>query len=359
MSINLFMRGFARFLHSPDDAGGGAGGAPAAVVTVPQINDTPSGGTPAAGTPAAGATDTAAKPAEGAKPAGDAGTPALGADGKPVVAAADTAAKPASGVWAEDWREAYAGDDQAKLNVLKRFTDPKTALDALFAAQEKIRTGDAKKPLAKDATPEQTAAWRKENGIPDAPADYLKSLPETVKLSDGDKKDIDGFLSVMHGKNASPELVGAAIEAYTAAQAAKTAALQEMDVSKRDAAEESLRAEWGSDFKPNVNAMKTFIENNFPSDVQDFLKNSRLGDPEGTPLLCHPGIIKAFAQIGRELNPTGTLNMGKGMDSMDTIKEQKTALEKRMGTPEWYKDEKAQEQYRNLVDAELRLTGKK
>lgn len=307
----------------------------------------------AAGNPAPPAASEPPKPGSSAALAPQAGSPAPASEPPKPDAAAT--AKPPEGVWSENWREAYAGDDTAKLNVLKRYADPKTALDALFNLQEKVRSGDIKKPLAKDATPEQVAAWRKDNGVPDAPEAYLKSLPEGIVFGGQDKAAVDSFLKEMHDSNASPEIVAKALASYHKAQIAVKEQFQMRDRSKAEAAEDTLRKEWGPDFKPNITVMKAFLENNFPSDVHAALLDSRLGDDEGTPLLAHPGVIRAFTQLGRALNPTGTITSGAGMDSLDTINEQIKGYEKRMASKEWFKDEKSQAHYRDLVTARERL----
>src|SRR3990172_7165987 len=53
-----------------------------------------------------------------------------------------------------DGRQQYAGDDPKKLSRLERYASPKAALDALFAAQQRISSGELKAALSPDATPE-------------------------------------------------------------------------------------------------------------------------------------------------------------------------------------------------------------
>lgn len=282
----------------------------------------------------------------------DKAAPATGADA-PVADAAPAV------VWPSDWREKAAGEDQAKLNILKRYTDPNKALESLFALQEKVRSNDLKKPLAKDATPEQTVEWRKANGIPDAPEAYLKTLPEGVVFGDQDKAAIDGFLKEMHGRNASPDIVAAALQSYNAAQKAATEERGVKDAAALKDTEATLKSEWGTDFTTNIGVMKGFLESSFPAGVQEALINARLGDENQTPLLCHPDIIRAFAQLGRDLNPAGTISGGRGMDSMDSMNDLIKGYEARMGQKEWFRDEKSQSHYRELITARDRLTGKK
>lgn len=290
-----------------------------------------------------------ADPAAGAK--GGANDPAKGADPNkkpddPAKAAADA-----------DWRKEFAGDNADDLKVLERFTSKADFMKSWKEQRATIAQNKAAKPLAKDAKPEEVAEWRKANGIPEKAEDYYNALPEGMVFGEEDKPGVTKFLTDMHALNAPPAMVSKALEVFVAAQQEAAEARSEKDLADRDSTSETLRAEWGADYKANVNAMSAFVKANVPEADQANFLNGRMGD--GTPIFSHPGMVKAFAQLGRVFNPTGTTTPGGGMDKLDAIEDAIKGYEKRMHTKEWFKDTKAQEHYRQLVTARDNMTKKK
>lgn len=275
----------------------------------------------------------------------------LGPDGKPKVA------DPAAG--AADWRKEFAGDNADDLKALERFTSKADFLKSWKEQKATISAGKHKEPLPENATEEQKAEYRKVNGIPEKAEDYYKTLPDGVVFGEDDKPGVTKFLQDMHGLNAPPAMVSKALEVFVAAQAEGAMMRSEQDIKARDETSEALRTEWGVDYKGNVNAMSAFVKSNIPEGDQANFLNARMGD--GTPVFSHPGMVKAFAQLGRTLNPTGTTTPGGGLDKLDAIQDAIKGYEKRMATDRvnWYKDNKAQEHYRQLVDARDNMTKKK
>ena len=278
--------------------------------------------------------------------------PELGPDGKPKVAAA---ADPAA---VADWRKEFAGENADDLKVLERFTSKADFMKSWKEQRATIAKGKGAEPLPKDATPEQVAEFRKANGIPEKADGYYAALPEGVIFGDDDKPGVTKFLEDMHALNAPPAMVSKALEVFVAAQAEGAAHRSDLDIKARDETSESLRTEWGQDYKANVNAMSGFVKANIPEADQANFLNARMGD--GTPVFSHPGMVRAFATLGRTLNPTGTSTPGGGADRLDSIESAIAGYEKRMHTKEWHRDHKAQAHYRELVTARQNMTkGKK
>ncbi len=286
--------------------------------------------------------------------------PELGADGKPKVELGPdgkpkVAADPAAG----DWRKEFAGENADDLKALERFASKGDFLKSWKEQKATISAGKHKEPLPENATEEQKAEYRKANGIPEKAEDYYKTLPEGVVFGEDDKPGVTKFLQDMHALNAPPAMVSKALEVFVAAQEEGALLISERDVKARDETAEALRTEWGADYKGNVNAMSAFVKSNIPEADQANFLNARMGD--GTPVFSHPGMVKAFAQLGRTLNPTGTTTPGGGIDKLDAIQDAIKGYEKRMATDRvnWYKDTKAQEHYRQLVDARDNMSKKK
>jgi hypothetical protein len=168
-----------------------------------------------------------------------------------------------------------------------------------------------------------------------------------------------GYLQAAHARNTPPEQVSETLGIYAKAQEQAVQQMQERDLDTQMKTEDLLRKEWGPEYRPNMEKVVNFVAATFPEDMREILMNARLGDEAGTPLMLHPGYLKAMASLARQMNPTNTITPGTGMDKIDAINDQINEYKKKMGTREWYKDTKAQEHYQQLVAARDRIGGKK
>lgn len=331
-----------------DPAGGGGGGDPAPAGGDPAPNPEPSqtaDPAPSGGDPAPKPT---AAPAGNQQPAGD--PPAAGDEPKPL-----------ENTFPDNWREQLATDDKGNvdeklLKNLKRFNSPKDLNVSYQALQQKVSSGEYKKPLDKDATPEQVAAFRKENGIPEKPEGYLSELPEGLVFGENDKAVLDPFLKDMHEKNVHPAAVQSALNAYQQARQAQTEAIQARDVEIAKDTEDALRLKWGADYRGNMTAVNAFLDSNFPAEMKDALMNARLGDNDTTPLLHHPAVLESFANLGRLLNPQPSMG-GRGMDTLESINDQIAKYESQMGdkNSSYWKNQKDQDHYLELLRVKERM----
>lgn len=221
------------------------------------------------------------------------------------------------------------------------------------ALQTRLSSGELKSTLPKDAKPEEVTKWRAENGIPEKPTDY--KMPEGLVIGDKDKPLIDLFLTDMHGKNAAPEVVQTAVQSYFKIQEQMAAQIAEQDVSHRDEMENTLRAEWGAEYRGNTNAIKAML-GSAPGGIADKIMSARTAD--GRAILNDPDVLRWLATTARELNPAATV-VPPGGDQMGAINDEITALEKKMGDRKsdyWTgpSAEKNQARYRDLVTARER-----
>src|ERR1044071_5758134 len=152
--------------------------------------------------------------------------------------------------WPDNWREGYAGNDATKMEVLKRYASPQAALDALFAAKERITKG-LTMGLPADATPEQVAEYRKAHGIPDKPEGYKLTLSEGRVVGEADKPIIDQLLKSAHEMNVKPEVASKFVDFYYQQQEAAIAQREELDATQRTETEEALRQEYGQEYTRN------------------------------------------------------------------------------------------------------------
>ena len=243
-------------------------------------------GEPASGEgdkPAEGEGEKPAEPAKDAKPAGD-----DWAKGREAAADAylkklgkklshDKDGKPLS----DRQRQANIDDAREKfLSRLAKYPTREAALLALIDAQNKISSGKYKAALPDDATDDELAAWRKDNGIPDDAKGYKLVKVQGEEWTDADKPGLDKLLGRMHEKNASQAQVDAVLATYkeVIAEAKQIQADRIKAIDREDVTEtrDILRHE----YKPSLQILdRAFKDASFlPEDVGEMIKTSRMSD---------------------------------------------------------------------------------
>lgn len=262
--------------------------------------------------------------------------------------------KPAVASWPEDWREKYAGEDESKLNVLKRYASPQAALDALFAARSKIQSGTVKTPLSDNPTPDELAAYRKDNGIPEKPEEYDINV-DGLAWGEDDKPMVDAFLKEMHDANATPAQVKAGLKAFHSIIEREQEAQFEEDTQYKQQALDAIRQEWGQEYKLNINLMKGLFDSYGTPELMDKLTGGRNAD--GNIIGNDPDYLRFMAAIARQINPVATVTTSGNPAAID---DELANLTKMMGDTksEYWKGpnaEKNQARYRQLWEAKQKL----
>src|SRR3546814_8159770 len=80
------------------------------------------------------------------------------------------------------------------------------------ALEQKLSSGEFKKAIGPDATPEQIAEWRKEQGIPEKPEDYDLKFDNGLVIGEADKPLVAEFLKASHATNVTPAQAKAQID---------------------------------------------------------------------------------------------------------------------------------------------------
>jgi hypothetical protein len=271
-------------------------------------------------------------------------------------------AKEIAADWREDWRDVMAAGDEKERARLDRFRSPVDVYKSARELEKKMSSGAVKAKLADDATPEQLAAWRKDNGVPEKPDGYLEKLPNGLVIGDEDKPMIESFLADVHGENAPPAVVAKALDWYYRQQESQITEQSAKDKAFQQASEDALRAEWGAEFRGNVNSIQSFLDTAPSTDdgtpLKGLIMGARLAD--GTMLGNNPAALKWLASLAQDANPSGFIAPGQGLSQVDGIAEEKAKIEDRMRTDRqgYYRDEKMQARYRALLDAEAKLTAR-
>lgn len=292
--------------------------------------------TPAAGETAAPAATQAGSPTGSGAPNAVAGDVSQG-----VNAPEEGAPKISDQTPADDWpaqRLKWAGDDQKKLDRISRYPSREAALDALIATQDKIRSGEFRKPLPSDPTPEELHEYRQSHGIPAAPDKY--DLAEIgIEAKPEDSAGLKQFLEVAHGANMTPGMLKATV-AWVMDRAKEEAAAREDAIGVAKAqAEDVLRVRWGSDYRVNENSIANLLSL-APEGVAEKILGA--ADKDGIPLAYRPEVKEWLAGIARELNPVSTIIPANGAA---TVSDELSALTKMAGNlnSEYWVGPKAQE----------------
>lgn len=251
-----------------------------------------------------------------------------------------------AGDWPADWREKAAGGDAKVMARLNRYASPKALAEALIAAQNRISQGDLKPILKKDATDEQIKEYREAHGIPESADKYDLT---GFKVSDEDKPMIEAYLAKAHATNQTPEQVKAGIEAYFEIGNKITEQRHAQDAELFKTAEDTLRSEWGTDFRRNMGLINALLDG-APAGVKEQVLKGRLAD--GTPVGSHPDTLRWLLQLELERNPVGVVVPGAGANMKQSVDDEIKKIENFMASNRkaYNADEKMQQRYRDLLE---------
>lgn len=253
-----------------------------------------------------------------------------------------------------DWRKMIAADNPDHLKTLERFATPKALYDSYGALRAKLASGELKPvtPFPEKGTAEEQTAWRLTNGIPESPEKYEVKLSEGRVLGEEDAPMVESFKKYAHEKNMPAAAVSAALDFYAQDRERLAADRAKANAQFKAQAEDTLRSEWGPDYRGNLGRIQMLL-GNAPKEVSSLIAGSRLAD--GTPFGNHPGVLKWLADLSRQVNPAGVMipndgTMAKSVeDEIATI--EKTMRENRTA---YNKDERMQARLRDLYDARAR-----
>jgi hypothetical protein len=248
--------------------------------------------------------------------------------------------------WPDNWRELYAGEDEKKLSQLSRYTSPTAAFDGLIAAKQKLSSGELRStaPYPDKGTEEEQNEWRNVNGVPLKAEEYVF---DGYEITDEDKGFISSFQEYAYGKNIPKDQANHLIGFLLDQDQKELEAEKNADEQLKQQAEDKLRAEWGGDYRRNINVAKGLLDM-APEGVKDALLGARTSD--GSPITTNPNLWQWLADMALQLNPAAPL-IPAGDNPMSSIEDQISEIEKMMSRndPAYWKDEKIQAKYRDLV----------
>lgn len=257
--------------------------------------------------------------------------------------------------WPDDWRQKIAGTDEKELARLQRLAAPTDLYKSYRALEQRVSSGELKadKPFPEKGTPAEQNAWRKEQGIPESHDKYEIKL-EGREIGDDDKPLIDSFLKEAHAVNMPPTHAKAAVAAYYKLQDEAVKKAQEAEAEKIKTTEDTLRAEWGNDYRRNLSVVDGFLDGyvSAESPMKGQIKNAVKANAE---------FAKLMARVALEINPSATVVPNAGANLASSIDDELAAIakERKTNPKAYFKNETMLKRERELLDAKSRVQARK
>jgi hypothetical protein len=244
------------------------------------------------------------------------------------------------------------GDDKL-VKRLERYSTPEAAAEALFSAQDSIAKHGLRMQLPADATPEQVAEFRKNNGVPEAADKYDLTLPNGLVVGESDKPILDHFTKFAHDNNWSNDQVKQNLQWYYSYADQVRETTENADATYKEQGLAKLGELYKGDFKRNVRMVDEYLKG-APDGVADVLLGAR--GPDGRLLGANPGVIDWLFQQAHFRNPQATVMGGNSDANIQSAEAELAALRGKMGdkNSDYWKgpdSAKNQARFRDLTDA--------
>jgi hypothetical protein len=256
-----------------------------------------------------------------------------------------------------DWRARLAGDDKDLQRIVARYTDEAAFGKAHRSLLAKLSSGEYRKALPENATAEEKATWRKENGLPEKADDYVTNLalPSGIVIGEAEKPVVSALAAVAHEGNIDPKAFNGLVSKYYELQDQQRQAQEDADAQYKVTAEDALRKDWqGADYRRNLTAVNNLLAT-WPEGVAQSLLGGR--GPDGRLLGDNPALIRQLASLALELNPAATLVPSGTTDAGKTVASRlKEIRELRRNDPDKYeRDKDIQKEELELIEADLKM----
>jgi hypothetical protein len=238
-----------------------------------------------------------------------------------------------------DWRVQLAGDDKDALKRLARFPDQQTLWKSYRSLEQKISSGEFKKPLAEKAD------------------EYVEklALPNGLVIGEAEKPIVSELAAVAHESNLEPKVFNGLVSKYYEIQDKQRQAQEDADAAFKVEAEDALRKDWqGPDYRRNLTAVNNLIAT-WPEGLAQAVLAGR--DPNGRKLGDNPAFIRQMATLALELNPAATLVPAGTTDAGKSVQARLNEIrELRRNDPDKYDRDKAlQQEELELIEADLKM----
>lgn len=278
-------------------------------------------------------------------------------------AAASTGASASTGngfAWNDGWRDRLAAgstDASKELKQLERYESPEQIWRKARELERKMSAGELRTAKPNSGTAEELTRWRSENGVPAKSEEYEIRVPEGGKPPKEDDPFLKAFLKDAHAADYTQGQVDSALASFYGEVSRQERAISEAEAEAEKRTEDTLRAEWGPDYRANKNMAAALLAR-APEGFRDKFMNGYLDDH--TPIKASGDAWKWLVQLEREINPAATVLPGAGGDVGQSVAAELVNMQKMMGNAnsEYWKGpnaDKNQARYRDLVAAKQKL----
>lgn len=265
--------------------------------------------------------------------------------------------------WPENWRELMADGDPEALKTLNRWAKPPNIWKSYSALRQRHDSGEFKRSRPDPTDEKAYGEWKAESKIPEKPEGYLQLFPEHLREVREDHKDVvNKYLELAHKADATPDEAAKGLEFYWQILQAEEDQRFEQDKQHRVQAEDQLRAEWGNEYRANINGITSLLDTYAPKGLKERLFTARLSD--GTPVGNDPQMLQFLAAVDKEINPHGTVVPNQGQDAATSIADEIAALEKEAADTkgrqyDYWQNPSKQARLRQLYELEERFAKRK
>lgn len=193
-----------------------------------------------------------------------------------------------------NWRETISDPDLRK--VAERFNSPTDAVKSIVDLRKRESTP---RLPGKDATDEDKAAFRKAWGVPESAEGYKFEMPEGVESNDADKAFQEVMGQTFHDADISTTQAEKLSKTYNEIVTKVKAEIIKADEDFVKETEAALKHEWGDDYDRNKTLANRAAAEILGSDLEVASHLELKGDRF---LLDHPIMVKAFAEVGKEMS---------------------------------------------------------
>ena len=222
--------------------------------------------------------------------------------------------------WPDDWREKMARGDEKLMKRLERFASPDKVLNSWLAAEQKISSGEYKKEVDANASPEELAAYRQEHGIPESPDGY--KLPEGHDWNEEDQRMFGKIFESMHGANATQEQINALASGYNELVQEIMSDRKQADREFIQQQEDILRARLGDDYRNKLNIYERALEHPespIPQAIREKLQGARYED--GSQIVNDAEFATWVIEMGLDTWGEGAMRTGEAATIQTRVNE--------------------------------------
>lgn len=243
-----------------------------------------------------------------------------------------------------------AGEDEKLKGRLDRYTSFEAFAKAGLSAQDKVRSGEVKAPLAEGASDEEKVAWREANNIPAKPEDYTIPEMKNFKFEESEKPVVDSFLAAAHSINASQEFIDKTVGWYAETLTAGAEAQFNQDTQNATELDDAMRTELGVQFRGTINVVDRFIQDKQKGlgAIGEDIMQARL--PNGKRLGDTREFMDYLAAQSLKIYGQSAFIAGDEMQAMTTRKEEIMAVMK--SDMNRYRQEGLDKEYQTILERE-------